>query len=62
MPTLLVWNRLDPYFSVRQAIKAKSLMPEAQLAIFPGYGHAPHVQNRDNFNNLLLDFLNHNQP
>ena len=61
VPTLLVWNRLDPYFSVKHAIAAKKLMPEARLEIFPGYGHAPHVQYRDYFNNLLLDFLNHNQ-
>ncbi len=62
VPTLVVWNRLDPYYSVRYAFKAKELMPEAHLAIFPGYGHAPHVRKRDDFNNLLLNFLNHNQP
>jgi pimeloyl-ACP methyl ester carboxylesterase len=61
MPTMLVWNRLDPYYSVRHAINAKKLMPEARLEVFPGYGHAPHVRNRECFNNLLLEFLNHNQ-
>jgi pimeloyl-ACP methyl ester carboxylesterase len=61
VPTMLVWNRLDPYYSVRHAINAKKLMPEARLEVFPGYGHAPHVRNREYFNSLLLEFLNHNQ-
>lgn len=62
VPTLLVWNQVDPYYSLKQALKAKKMMPDAHLAVFPGYGHAPHVRKRDDFNNLLLDFLNHNQP
>jgi pimeloyl-ACP methyl ester carboxylesterase len=61
VPTLLIWNRLDPYNPVRNAINAKRLMPEARLEIFPGYGHAPHVRNRDYFNNLLLNYLDHDQ-
>lgn len=59
IPTLIVWSRHDPYVPVDGAIKAKDLLPQAKLEIFPGYGHAPHVNKREAFNGLLLRFLNH---
>jgi pimeloyl-ACP methyl ester carboxylesterase len=60
-PTLLVWKQLDPYLPVSLARKAAKVIPGAKLAVFPGYGHAPHKQNRDTFNRLLLDFLGNNR-
>jgi pimeloyl-ACP methyl ester carboxylesterase len=57
MPTLIVWNRRDPYYTVKGALKAKELMPQAQLEIMPRYGHAPHRTGRDSFNHLLAAFL-----
>jgi pimeloyl-ACP methyl ester carboxylesterase len=57
MPSLIVWNRRDPYYTVKGALKAKELMPQAQLEILPGYGHAPHRTERDSFNKLLAAFL-----
>ena len=57
IPTLIVWNRRDPYYSVNGAIKAKGLMPRARLEVFQGFGHAPHLQKSELFNNLLLNFL-----
>jgi pimeloyl-ACP methyl ester carboxylesterase len=58
-PTLIVWKRYDLYFPLSIARRAKKLIPEAQLAVLPGYGHAPHGQNQDAFNRLLLDYLDH---
>jgi len=60
-PTLVIWNSRDPYYPLGEAIKAKKLIPGVRFEIFPGYGHAPHVKNRDYFNNLLLSYLNHDQ-
>ena len=57
IPTLIVWNRRDPYYTVKGALKAKEKMPQAQLEIMPGYGHAPHRTDRDSFNSLLAAFL-----
>jgi len=57
IPSLIVWNRHDPYYTVKGALKAKALMPQAQLEIMTGYGHAPHRTERDSFNKLLADFL-----
>lgn len=57
IPTLILWNRRDPYYTVKGALKAKEMMPQAQLEIMSGYGHAPHRVDRDSFNNLLAAFL-----
>jgi pimeloyl-ACP methyl ester carboxylesterase len=62
VPTLVIWSSRDPYYPLSQAIRAKSLIPGVRFEIFPGYGHAPHAKNREYFNNLLLSYLNHNQP
>ena len=61
-PTLLVWKRHDPYLPVSIARLAEKLIPGARLAVVPGYGHAPQVQNPAAFNRLLLDFLVDGRP
>ncbi len=58
VPTLIVWNRRDPYYSVDGAIKAKELIPDSRLEVFPSRGHSPHLQNSELFNGLLLNYLN----
>jgi 4,5:9,10-diseco-3-hydroxy-5,9,17-trioxoandrosta-1(10),2-diene-4-oate hydrolase len=57
VPTLMVWNRHDPYHPLGEALRAKELIPESYLEVFPGYGHAPHVKNSDRFSSLLLSFM-----
>jgi len=42
---------------VSLARRAVKLIPGARLEVLPGYGHAPHGQNSEAFNRLLLDFL-----
>lgn len=59
VPTLIVWNRRDPYYPLAGALRARELIPNSRLEVFPGYGHAPHLQRRDYFNSLLLNFLDH---
>ena len=59
VPTLLVWKRHDPYLPLALARRAEALIPRARLVVLPGYGHAPHEQNRKAFNHLLLDYLDH---
>ena len=59
MPTLLVWKRFDVYLPLSIARRAQKLIPGAKLAVLPGYGHAPHKENSEIFNRLLLDFLDH---
>ena len=57
VPTLIIWKRFDPYFPVSQAYQARELIPDARLEVIPGYGHAPHVQDREAFQRILKDFL-----
>ena len=57
IPTLIVWNRHDPYHSLDEAIRASELIPESHLEVFPGYGHAPHMKENCRFNSLLLSFM-----
>jgi pimeloyl-ACP methyl ester carboxylesterase len=62
VPTLVIWSSRDPYYPLKEAIRAKHLIPEVRFEIFPGYGHAPHAKQRAYFNNLLLSYLDDDQP
>jgi len=62
VPTLVIWSSRDPYYPLKEAIQAKHLIPGVRFEIFAGYGHAPHVKNREYFNNLLLSYLDHDRP
>ena len=57
VPTLLVWKSLDPYLPLSNAQQAVKVIPGARLETVPGYGHAPHQQNSEVFNRLLLEFI-----
>jgi len=57
VPTLVVWSRFDPYYSLRDARKAVALMPQARLAVLSCCGHAPHIRRRRQFNSIVGDFL-----
>lgn len=57
IPTLLIWKRFDPYMPVSIARRTVKLLPGARLVVMPGYGHAPHKAFPDEFNRLLLDYL-----
>jgi pimeloyl-ACP methyl ester carboxylesterase len=59
MPTLLIWKHFDLYMPLSIARRAEELIPGSRLVVLPGYGHAPHQQNSDAFNRVLLDFLDH---
>ncbi len=57
VPTLIVWKRYDPYLPLALARKADELIPHSRLVVLPGFGHAPHKQDGNSFNRILLDFL-----
>lgn len=57
VPILMVWSSHDPYYSVKGALRARELLPQARLEILPGYGHAPHRTETESFNRLLAGFL-----
>src|SRR4030042_65900 len=57
VPTLIVWHRHDPYHPLGEALRARELIPESYLEVFPDYGHAPHLKRNDRFNGLLLGLM-----
>jgi pimeloyl-ACP methyl ester carboxylesterase len=56
-PTLIIWKRHDPYLSLSLAHRAEKQIAGSKLAVLPGYGHAPHQQNSEAFNRLLVEFI-----
>jgi pimeloyl-ACP methyl ester carboxylesterase len=56
-PTLIVWKRHDPYMPLKIARRAERLIAGSRLVVLPGYGHAPNKQDREEFNKILVDFL-----
>jgi 4,5:9,10-diseco-3-hydroxy-5,9,17-trioxoandrosta-1(10),2-diene-4-oate hydrolase len=57
-PTLIIWGARDRILPVTQGYAAHKLIKNVQLHIFPKCGHTPQRGNPDEFNCLVLDFLN----
>jgi len=57
VPALIVWGERDLYLPVAQAHRAHQLLPNSELFIFQGCGHAPQRERREEFNQVVLKFL-----
>ena len=55
--TLLLWGDRDPAVFVSSAKEIQRVMPQAQLEVFPGAGHLPYEEVPEEFNRVLLKFL-----
>lgn len=62
MPTLIVWGDADPIIPVEHAHAAHAAMPRSRLAIFPGCGHFPHVEEPHRFAETLAAFVDETEP
>ncbi len=67
-PVQVVHGADDPYFSVQHSAMIAE-RTRGDLVVLPGVGHSPHVEAPDQFEPLLLDFLQaqaarpfHNNP
>ena len=56
-PTLITWGTRDCSYSFNQIQKLWRGIPNADLAVIPGAGHAAHLEKPDIFNRLVGDFL-----
>ena len=56
-PTLIIWGTRDCSYSFNQIQKLWRGIPNADLAVIPGAGHAAHLEKPDIFNRLVGDFL-----
>jgi len=47
----------DPLFSVEEARAVAGLAPQGRLELFPGAGHLVSLEQPEEFNGVLLDFI-----
>ena len=55
--SLLIWGTRDSAVDVRSAEPLKQALPQCQLKIIEGAGHLPFEETPDEFNRLVLDFI-----
>jgi len=57
VPLLIVWGEKDDVLPVSHARKAARELPDAAVHIMRGCGHWPHMENSEEFNRVVLRFL-----
>ena len=57
LPTLLIWGSLDAAVFPESAQELRKKFDHCQLVIFEGVGHLPYEEAPDDFNRVVLQFL-----
>ena len=57
IPVLLIQGEQDPIVSSATAKYLKDNIPQAELHLLPGIGHAPQLEDPKQFNQILKDFI-----
>jgi len=55
--SLLIWGTRDSAVDVRSAEPLRQALPQCQLKIIEGAGHLPFEETPDEFNRLVLEFI-----
>ncbi len=58
VPTLVVTGQLDPISTPENNASWSQQISEARLHVIPGVGHLPPLESPDEFNTILIEFLN----
>jgi pimeloyl-ACP methyl ester carboxylesterase len=53
----LIWGTRDSAVDVSSAEPLKLALPDCQLKVIEGAGHLPFEETPDEFNRLVLDFI-----
>lgn len=56
-PVLVIVSDDDPFARVQDAMCICKLIPNSELYCFKDVGHVPHIEQREIFNKVVLDFL-----
>jgi 2-hydroxy-6-oxonona-2,4-dienedioate hydrolase len=56
-PALIVWGAHDRVFPLQQAYAGKEKMPNAHLHVMERCGHIPNLEEPEEFNNIVRNFL-----
>jgi pimeloyl-ACP methyl ester carboxylesterase len=57
LPTLVVWGDKDTVTPLAQGQRLSQLISGSELAVIPGIGHMPQIEDVEQFNRLLVTFL-----
>ena len=57
LPTLIIWGDRDTTTPLPQGQRLAQVIAGDDLAVMPGIGHMPQLEDVDQFNRLLLTFL-----
>ena len=57
IPTLLIWGEGDGVVTPSYGEAFRDMIPGASMAVIPGAGHSPHVEQPEAFVKRLLEFL-----
>ena len=57
MPVFIIWGTADTITPLWQSEALKSLIPGSELSVMEGIGHMPYIEDVEEFNELLLEFL-----
>jgi len=60
VPVLLIWGRKDKTIPLRNGKKLKRAVPSIELKVIPGARHMPMETHAEEFNKILLEFLDRN--
>ena len=57
LPALVIWGDKDTTTPVAQGQQLSQLISGSELAVMPGVGHMPQIEDAEQFNRLLVTFL-----
>ena len=60
-PALVLTGDRDPFMPVEEQVELYRLLPQAELAVWPGVGHA-FPKRAELFTDLLVDFVDRRAP
>ena len=58
LPTLMIWGDRDRLVPLASARELKNHLKNSELVVMEGIGHLPYEENAEEFNRVLLKFLN----
>ncbi len=62
VPVQLIWGDRDPIIPVAHGHATHEAIPGSRLAIIPGTGHYPHVEDPDSVERVLVEFMAGTEP
>lgn len=62
VPTLIVWGKQDRVIPVKHIHTAQEKIPHARTVVFDRCGHAPQIEQPEQFNTVVREFLRNANP